>query len=61
MFKSVIKYYSKHPIYAGFVHLFIGLGLGILIARPLGVHPVRYGVAFLAIGIVGKLYVIMKK
>ena len=56
-----MKYYGKHPCYAGFVHLIIGIGLGILISRPLGVHPVRFGVALLIIGGLGKLYALINK
>lgn len=61
MYQKLLKYYSKHPLYTGFVHLFMGLGLGILIARPLGIHPLRYGVALLAIGVLGKLYPLLSK
>lgn len=56
-----MKYLSQHPLYTACLYFIVGIGFGILISRPLGVHPVRYGVALLAIGIVGKLYVIMKK
>ena len=61
MYKRLLKYYGKYPLYCAFVHLFIGLGLGILISRPLGIHPVRVGLALLAIGALGKLYVLIKK
>jgi hypothetical protein len=61
MQKKFMKYLSQHPLYTAFLYFIIGTGFGILISRPLGVHPVRYGVALLAIGTVGKLYVIMKK
>ena len=61
MYKKLIKYYGKHPVYAGVVHLIIGIGLGILASRPLGIHPVRYGIALLIIGGLGKLYALMQK
>jgi len=56
-----MKYYGKHPLYSAFVHFFAGTGLGILISRPLGIHPVRYGVVLLVIGILGKLYAMTNK
>ncbi|MCL5784384.1 MAG: hypothetical protein M1142_03460 [Patescibacteria group bacterium] len=44
------------------VHFLIGLGVGILITYPLiGAHPVRWGIIFLAIGILGHLYPLMLK
>ena len=61
MCQNLFKYYSKHPLYAIFVNLLIGIGLGILISRPLGVHPLRYGIGFLVIGGLGKLYALVNK
>jgi hypothetical protein len=61
MYKKLLKYYSRHPLYTIFVNLIIGLGLGIIISRPLGVHPVRYGLAILVVGILGKLYPLIIK
>ena len=61
MCQKLLKYYSKHPIYAIFVNLIIGLGLGILISRPMGTHPLRLGIALLVIGALGKLYPLVNK
>jgi hypothetical protein len=61
MYQKLLKYYSKHPLYAITVNLIIGIGLGVLLSRPLGVHPVRYGVALLVIGGLGKLYALVNK
>jgi hypothetical protein len=61
MYKNLLKYYSKHPLYALVVNLIIGIGLGILISRPIGIHPVRYGVAFLVLGGIGKIYALTNK
>jgi hypothetical protein len=60
VYQKIIKYYGKHPMYAAFVNLIIGIGIGIIISRPLGVHPVRYGLIILAVGILGKLYPLVK-
>jgi F0F1-type ATP synthase assembly protein I len=61
MYKQLLKYYGKHPLYAIFVNVIIGIGLGILLSRPLGVHPLRYGIALLLIGGAGKLYALLNK
>ena len=61
MYQKIIKYYSKHPIYSVFVNLVIGIGMGIIVSRPLGVHPLRFGLAILVIGILGKLYPLVKE
>lgn len=61
MYKKLLKYYGKHPLYAIFVNVIIGVGLGIIISRPLGIHPLRYGIALVLIGGVGKLYALTNK
>jgi len=61
MYQKLLKYYGKHPLYAIFVNLVIGIGLGILISRPLGVHPLRYGISLVVIGGLGKLYALVNK
>ena len=61
MYKRLLKYYGKHPLYAICVNVIIGIGLGVLIARPLGVHPLRYGIGLLIIGGLGKLYALTNK
>jgi F0F1-type ATP synthase assembly protein I len=61
MYQKLLKYYGKHPLYAIIVNVLIGIGLGILISRPLGVHPLRYGIGFLLIGGLGKLYALTNK
>ena len=48
---------KKHPEYNAMVHGVGGLGIGILIASPVaGVHPLRWGIALLAISLLGHLY-----
>jgi len=62
MYKKALKYFSLHPYYNSVVHVLIGLGLGILITYPLvGEHPVRWGIALVALGLLGHLYPLMAK
>lgn len=50
------KYFSKHVYYGQAIHLVIGIGIGILITYPLvGEHPVRWGLALIALGLLGHL------
>lgn len=57
MLKKINSYFKKHSFYNAIVHLSFGLGAGILFARPIfGIHPLRYGLALLIIGVVGHLY-----
>lgn len=52
-----MKYFKKHPTYLACVHFIGGVGLGILIARPVfASHPVRWGVAFIGLAVVGHVY-----
>lgn len=56
------KYFAGHVLFNGATHILAGIGIGLLIARPLaGVHPVRWGLAFLGIGIVGHLWAATQK
>ncbi|MDO8577238.1 MAG: hypothetical protein Q7R82_02755 [Candidatus Daviesbacteria bacterium] len=60
--KQIEKYFSSHVRYNSLVHVIAGIGIGILITYPLaGVHPVRWGIALVAIGILGHLYPLLKK
>ena len=50
--KRVEKYFSRHVMANSAAHLFLGVGLGLLAARPLAAtHPVRWALVFIAIGI----------
>lgn len=56
------QYFSKHPLYNGLVHMLIGVGLGALLTYPyLGTHPIRWGVALIAIGLLAHLYPLTAK
>lgn len=53
-YKRMMKYFSKNPHFNGLTHVLAGMGIGFLLAYPLaGAHPVRWGVAFLALGLLG--------
>ena len=54
-------YFRKHAYYNAAVHVVAGVGIGILITYPfVGTHPVRFGLVFLAAGLLGHLYPLMK-
>lgn len=54
--KKIVKYMSKHPHYNAGVHWLGGVGLGFLLAYPVArEHPVRWGVAFLVLSLLGHL------
>lgn len=55
--KRAEAYMKKHPMYNSLVHAIGGIGIGILIASPVaGIHPVRWGAAFLVVSALGHLY-----
>lgn len=50
---KICKYFTKHPHENSMAHLFIGVGVGFLLAYPLAAtHPVRWGVVFIVLGLV---------
>jgi hypothetical protein len=55
--KKAIAYMKKHSMYNAMVHAIGGIGIGILIASPFaGSHPVRWGLTFLIVSVLGHLY-----
>ena len=57
MIKKIERYFGKHPYYNSFVHVTVGVGLGILFARPYaGEHPLRWGLGLVAVGLAAHLY-----
>lgn len=62
MWKTVERYFQKHVHYNSVVHVIGGVGIGIMMARPLfGAHPVRWGVILLLISLLGHLYPLYQK
>jgi hypothetical protein len=58
----MLSYAKKHPMFNSLIHITTGLGLGVLLARPLfATHPVRYGGALLALGLIGLFYACTRK
>lgn len=54
--KNLSEYMAGHPIYNSIVHVVGGVGVGILIARPYVVHPIRVGLVLLALALLGHIY-----
>lgn len=55
--KQMTRYFTKHPHQNATAHFLIGVGFGILSARPVfGVHPLRWGIILLVIGAALHLY-----
>ena len=62
MYRQLVAHAKKHPHYNAVIHALIGLGIGILLARPVfTVHPMRWGILFLALGLLGHLYPLATK
>ncbi|MFZ5845423.1 MAG: hypothetical protein ACOY0S_03070 [Patescibacteria group bacterium] len=60
-YKRALKYLGQHPHYNAFIHVLAGMGLGFLLTYPVaGTHPVRWGVAFLVISLLGHLWAAFK-
>lgn len=59
MAKSV-KFFSRNTYYNPVFFLALGLGFGILIARPfIGDHPLRWGMGLVVLGLFGLVYPMM--
>lgn len=57
MNRDLKKYLSRRPLYNTLVSMLGGMGIGILITYPfVGPHPVRWGVALLAIAAFAYIY-----
>lgn len=62
MWKEMDKYFSKHTIFNATVHTVAGIGIGALITGPLlDPHPVRWGLTFLLIAVLGHVYTMWVK
>jgi hypothetical protein len=55
--KATMKYFEKHAGFNGLTHISLGVGIGALLTYPVaGVHPVRFGLVFLILGIIGHVW-----
>jgi len=62
MIKYLENYFKKHPHINSATHFLIGLGAGVLMARPwFGPHPLRWGLALLGIGLAVHIYPLLTK
>lgn len=53
----MLKYFGKNPRFNSYVHFLAGIGVGFLLTYPLaGQHPVRWGILFLVVSLLGHLY-----
>lgn len=60
-YKRAMKYFEKHPNQNGLVHIIGGIGIGFLLTYPLaGDHPVRWGITFLVIAVLGHIWAATK-
>jgi hypothetical protein len=49
--KKILKFFRKNPSWNTTAHFMIGIGVGFFLAHPTGgVHPVRWGIAFIVVG-----------
>lgn len=55
--KQISKYFKTHASCNAATHFFIGMGIGIMLTFPyFGTHPIRWGLALVAAGLIGYLY-----
>jgi hypothetical protein len=58
--KKGMAFMKKHPAYNATIHALGGVGIGVLIASPVaGIHPVRFGIVFLTVSILGHVYALV--
>lgn len=62
MCKKINAYFKQHVYYSATINFVTGMGVGILVTYPIvGSHPLRFGAAFLTIGVLGYLYPLVSK
>lgn len=60
--KRVHDYFSENIWYTKLVYMIGGIGVGIIISGPFaGVHPVRWGLAFILLAALLHLYPLLSK
>lgn len=56
------KFFSENIWYAKMVYMIAGIGVGIIITYPFaGAHPIRWGLAFLALAALLHIYPLLSK
>lgn len=60
MYRKILSYFKKHPCFNSTVHVLLGVGIGMLVTYPfVGIHPLRWGLGFLVVGLLGHAYPLM--
>lgn len=60
--KKLEKYFSRHIYLNSLSHLLAGVGIGILLTNSFfNPHPLRFGIAFLILGLLGHAYAYISK
>ncbi|MCL4338880.1 hypothetical protein M1271_04275 [Patescibacteria group bacterium] len=60
--QNSIKYFEKHIDYNSFIHILGGIGIGVIITYPfIGIHPIRWGLVFIGLAILGHIYAMTGK
>jgi len=60
-YTQMLKYFGKRPFFNAVVHTILGIGIGFLLTYTVaGIHPVRWGVAFVVIALFGHLQAMKK-
>lgn len=55
--KTIMDYFGKHVEFNSVVHMLIGIGIGALLTYPVaGIHPVRFGLVFIILGVLGHIW-----
>ncbi len=58
-YTRMLRYFGKRPFYNAVVHTIFGIGIGFLLTYTVaGTHPVRWGIAFIVIALLGHLQAI---
>ena len=49
--KKMETFFKRHAAWNAVAHFMIGIGVGFLLSHPTGgIHPVRWGIAFVIVG-----------
>jgi hypothetical protein len=60
--KTKMKYFEKHADFNSLTHISLGVGIGALLTYPVaGIHPIRFGLVFIILGILGYVWAATQK